>query len=161
MEKAKINKFCTKHLLFGYFWDWILKTFYHISNKHPQIWLIAKCAKKKKSLNLGPKCSYWIFSNKNAFVTLKTVWLQNVPKNPQNSKLWDQKCLLGLFLRNNALFGNFIAKFFLKIIVIFQISTLKFVKLQTSMKKQNCLNFRPKMSYWVFTENNFAKLLSY
>ena len=50
---------------------------------------------------------------------------------------------------------------FLKTIVIFEISTLKFVKLQNFPKKQKCLNLGPKMPYWVFLGYNFKKLLSY
>ena len=36
---------------------------------------------------------------------------------------------------------------FLKTIVIFEISTLEFVKLQNFEKKQKCLNLGPKMTY--------------
>ena len=42
--------------------------------------------------------------------------------------------------------GNFRVEFW-KTIVVFEISTLKFVYLQNFVKKQKCLNLGPKMSY--------------
>ena len=36
---------------------------------------------------------------------------------------------------------------FLKAVVIFEISTLKFVKFQNFPKKQKCLNLGPRMPY--------------
>ena len=42
-------------------------------------------------------------------------------------------CIFGLEFKNN--------------IVIFEISTLEFVKLQNFAKKQNCLNLGPKTPY--------------
>ena len=75
--------------------------------------------------------------------------LQNFAKKTKMPNFGAKNPYLVFFIKN-ALFENFIAKIFSKIIVIFQISTLKFVKLQTVMKKQNCLDIRPKMSYWVF-----------
>ena len=86
--------------------------------------------------------------------------LQNFAKKTKMPNFGAKNPYLVFFIKN-ALFENFIAKIFSKIIVIFQISTLKFVKLQTFMKKQNCLNFRPKMSYSVFMKQNFEKLLLY
>ena len=46
-----------------------------------------------------------------------------------------QKCLIRVFL----------GKIFRKTIVIFEISTLKFIYLQNSTRKQTCLNLGPKM----------------
>ena len=41
--------------------------------------------------------------------------------------------------------GIFVKEFEKKTIFLFEINTLKFVDLQNFMKKQKCLNFRPKM----------------
>ena len=57
------------------------------------------------------------------------------PKMPYLG-IFDPKCLIWVFLD----------KKFRKTIVIFEISSLKFVSLQNFMKKQKCLNLRPKMS---------------
>ena len=43
---------------------------------------------------------------------------------------------------------------FVNNIIIFEISALKFVRLQNFAKKQKCLNFGPKMPYWVFSTKN-------
>ena len=40
-------------------------------------------------------------------------------------------------------------------IVMFEISTLKYAKLQNFMKKQKCLNLGPKMSYLSTFEQEF------
>ena len=48
-------------------------------------------------------------------------------------------------MTKKALFGYFWARILKKAIVIFEISTLKFVYLQNFTKKQKCLNFGPKM----------------
>ena len=54
--------------------------------------------------------------------------------------IFDQKCINRLF------FGKIIVIFWQDYtIVIFKISTLKFVYLQSSTKKQKCLNFGPKV----------------
>ena len=49
--------------------------------------------------------------------------------------IFDQKCYIWVFLGHN----------FKKTIVIFEISTLKFVYMQNFMKKQKCLNLGSKM----------------
>ena len=55
-----------------------------------------------------------------------------------------QKCLnLGLKIPYLGIFGLE----FLKAVVIFEISTLKFVKFQNFPKKQKCLNLGPRMPY--------------
>ena len=50
-------------------------------------------------------------------------------------------CIFGLEFKNN--------------IVIFEISTLEFVKLQNFAKKQKCLNLGPKTPYLVFFRLEF------
>ena len=49
-----------------------------------------------------------------------------------------------LFLKKNVLFGYFCARIIKKIIVIFEIRSLKFVYLQNFVKKQKCVNFERK-----------------
>ena len=49
--------------------------------------------------------------------------------------IFDQKCFIWIILGKN----------FKNTVVIFEISTLKFVYLQNFTKKQKCLNFGPKM----------------
>ena len=76
--------------------------------------------------------------------TLKFVYLQNFMKNPKRINLepkmpdlgiFDQKCLIWLLL----------GKKYEKTILVFQISTLKFVYFQLFIKKQNCLKLGPRM----------------
>ena len=50
-----MSKFGTKNALFGYFWARILKNYFHISNQHPQICLIAKFLEKVKMPKFGTK----------------------------------------------------------------------------------------------------------
>ena len=50
--------------------------------------------------------------------------------------MWDEKCLIWLFLGKN----------FKNTIVIFEITTLEFVCLQNFTEKQKCLNLWPKKS---------------
>ena len=54
--------------------------------------------------------------------------------------IFDQRCLIWVLLGNN----------FKKAIIIFEVSTLKFVYLQNFTKKQNCLNLGPKCLIHVF-----------
>ena len=65
-----------------------------------------------------------------------------------------------VFLTKNALFGYFWARIFIKTIVIFEISILKFAYLQNFLKNQKCLNLEPKMpDFGIFGrefENNFV-----
>ena len=71
-------------------------------------------------------------------------------------KYFVQDCKFGT---KNALFGYFWVRIFLKTIVIFEISILKFVYLQNFLKNQKCLNLESKMpDFGIFGrefENNF------
>ena len=80
-----------KNALFGYFRARIRKSHCHIWNQRPQICLIPNLVQNKRSLNLGSK----------------------IP----NLSIFDQKCLIWVFLGHNLE----------KTIVIFEISTLDFV----------------------------------
>ena len=66
-------------------------------------------------------------------------------------KFRTKNALFGI-LTKDALFRYFWARILRKAIVIFEISTLKFVYLQNLTKKQKCLNFGPKSPYWVFLD---------
>ena len=122
-EIMKMPKFGTKHVLFGCFWAEIWKQYCHISNQHPRICLIAqfreliKMSKFETIINLGIfglECykAIVIFQN----ITLELVKLRNVVKKLKCLNLGPSMHYLGTFgmkFENN--------------IVIFQISTLKFV----------------------------------
>ena len=62
--------------------------------------------------------------------------------------IFNQNCVIWVILGNN----------FKKTIVIFEISTLKFVCFQNYLKRQKCLNLGPKMSdlcmFWLEFENS-------
>ena len=51
----EMSKFGTKNALFEYFRARILKRYFHISNQHPQICLIAKFLEKIKMSKFGTK----------------------------------------------------------------------------------------------------------
>ena len=61
--------------------------------------------------------------------------------------IFDQKCLIWVFLGKN----------FKNTIVLFEISTLRFVYLQNFTKKQKCLNLGPKMLYFGIFGQVFQK----
>ena len=58
-EIMKISKFGTKRALFGYFWARILKSYCHIWNQHPRIYLIAKFRGKTKIPKFGTKSALY------------------------------------------------------------------------------------------------------
>ena len=111
-------KFGTQNAWFEYLWAGIWKQHCHIWNQHPWIYVIAKFDGKKM-----PK-----------FVTKNALHGYFWPKIPYLG-IFDQKCLIWVFSGNN----------FKNTIVIFEISTLKFVFLQNLTEKQKCLNLGPKM----------------
>ena len=118
--------------------------------------------KKQKCQDLGPKMPYlgifdqkyyiWVFLGHNfkrtivifQISTLKFEYLQNFTKKQKCQNLgpkmpyldiFDQKRYIWVFLNHN----------FKRAIVIFKISTLKFVYLQNFTTKQKCLNSGQKM----------------
>ena len=136
-EIMKMPTFGTKNALFWYFWARILKNYCHIWNHRPQICLSAKFHEKNKNAWFGyfwagiwkQFCHIWNqylricliakfggktkmpkFGNKNALFGY--FW----PKMPYLD-IFVQKCLIWIFLGKN----------FKNTIVIFEISTLKFV----------------------------------
>ena len=103
--------------------------------------------------------------------TLKTychIWNQHLQISEIVKFLRKQKCLnlgpkmpyLGIF-DQKWLIWVFSGTVFRKTIVIFEISTLKFVYLQNFPKKQKCLNLGPKCLIWVFLGWNLKTILSY
>ena len=61
------------------------------------------------------------------------------------SKFATKNAIFGYFFTKKTLIGYFWARIFKKTIVIFEISTLKFVYLTNFTKKQKCLNLGPEM----------------
>ena len=125
VKKTKFSLFDTKNALFGYFCARILRKYCHISSRHTQICLIAKCCQKTKLPKFG------ILNGLRYFWGL-------ISKGPYH--IWNQHakiCLIRKFSKKLKLFTlgkqNFWFRIFglefLKTILIFQVSILKFVKL--------------------------------
>ena len=123
-----------KNAVFGYFGAIIfLKNYCHVWNQHIRISVIAKFCEETKMPKIGTKKAL-----------LGYFW---------------QKCLIWVFL----------GKIFRKTIVIFQISTLKFVYFQNFRNRQKHLHLGPKMPYlgifdqrcliWVFLGKNFKNAI--
>ena len=103
-------KFETKDALFGYFWGRILKNYCHISNQHPQIFLIAKFYQENKCSNLRPK-----------YALFKYFWCRIIKNYIHISNQHSQICLIVIFCKKqpkmrksetkDALFGYFWARF--------------------------------------------------
>ena len=92
--------------------------------------------------------------------------MKSAPSNLSNCKTLRKKCLnLGPKMSYLGILGLE----FWKTIVIFEISTFEFVKLQNFVKKQKCLNLGPKMPFLgifyqeclicVFLGKNFQKAI--
>ena len=144
-DKTKMPKFGTENTLFGYFWAGILENYCHIWNQHLRICVNAKFCEETKMLRFGTKCGlfeyFWptvlyldIFGLE---FKKKLLWyfksapldLSNCKRlwNNKNAYIWDQKCLIWVFLTKNVVFEYFRARIFKKTIVIFEIRTLEFV----------------------------------
>ena len=115
-KKTKLPKFGTKNVLFRYFWAILLKNYCLIWNQHPQVCQIGKFCKKEKL----PK-----FVTKNALFGY--FWNRTL-KN--YCHIWYQHpiCVIAKFFWKTKMpyLGIFGVEFW-KTIVIFDISTLKFV----------------------------------
>ena len=108
-KKCCILFFFIKNALFEYFWARILKKLLSYLKSVPSNLSICKFSRKKqKCLNLGPKMSYL--------------------------GIFDQKCLIWVFLGKN----------FKTAIFIFEISSLIFVSLQNFTKKEKMPKFGTK-----------------
>ena len=144
----------SKSSWFWYFWAGIWK----------QYCLIAKFVAKNKNPKFDTKNAlFGFFFTKNAFFfpflggIMKNIWpyLKSAPSNLSNCKIWrknkfrkfQKKMLyLGIFQRK-CLICVYLWQNFQNTIVIFEISTVKFVCLQEFTKTQKYLNWRPKIPY--------------
>ena len=92
--------------------------------------------------------------------SFELVWLQNLVKKQKCLTLRPKLPFLGI-LDQKYLISVFLGKNFEKTIVIFEISTLKFVYLQSFTEKQKCLNLGPKMSDLGIFGLDLKTMLSY
>ena len=119
-----MSKFVTKRVLFWYFWARILKRYCHIWNQHPWICLITK---------------YWEIMKMSKFVTKRVLfWYFWARILKRYCHIWNQHLRISVIAKlceetkmlkcgtKNALLGIF-GQEFQKSILIFEISTLKFV----------------------------------
>ena len=126
-----MSKFGTKNAWFGYFGAGTWKQCCHIWNQHPRICPLQNFAEKQKwdekwliSVILTKKCLIWVFLSKisrKAIVifeigTVKFVYLRNFTKKQKCLNLgpnmpylgiFDQKCLILIFLTKNVFWGIF------------------------------------------------------
>ena len=137
-------------------WAGMLKIYYHICTQHPLTCLIAKFRARIEFFNLEPKMPYLGVLGRNfkkplSYLKLGVEMIKSGAKNnislnlgPKllsylESATWSKtlwKMKIYKFGTKNALLGCSCIKIFKKTIVIFKISTLKFVYLQNSPKKQ-------------------------
>ena len=168
VKKTKFSLFDTKNALFGYFCARILRKYCHISSRHTQICLIAKCCEKTKRPKFGTKSALFGYFCPRNFKNYCNILNQHhqiclIAKFCEKTKLpkfgilnglryfwgliskgpyhiWNQHakiCLIRKFPKKLKLFTfgkqNFWFRIFglefLKTILIFQVSILKFVKL--------------------------------
>ena len=140
----KISKFGTKNALFGYFWDRILKNYWHIWNQNRQIFQIGKNREKMKMSKFGTKNAlfgcFWARILKNYCHIWNhhpricpIVKFREKMKMPKFGPKIPYLRIFGLEFENN--------------IVIFEITTLEFVQLRNFVKKWKCLNLGPKIPY--------------
>ena len=118
-EKTEMSKFPTKNALFGYFWARILKQIFHIQNQHLRICLIAKFCEEAKMLKFATKNALFLYFWPKImslgilglefkkillpYLILAPLNLSNceVLWNQENTSIWDQKCLIWVFLGQN------------------------------------------------------------
>ena len=143
-ERAEMPKFGTINVLLKYFWAWLSKNFCHISNQHPQICLFVKFTEKARMPKFETKISYFgIFGLQFYF---SDIWNQDT-KVCLIAKFWEKtkmrKCIILLKNKKCLNLGpkmHYLGIFgleFSKTIVIFEISTLIFVYLQSFTKNKN------------------------
>ena len=126
--------FLTKNALFGYFWARILIKLLWDLKSAPLNLSNCKISQKHKNAEIWDQEGLiWVLLCWN----LKTIlsYLKSAPSNwskckiswkNKNAYIWDQKCLIWVFLTKMSYFCVF-GLVFQKAIVIFEISTLKFV----------------------------------
>ena len=147
--KLKILNFGTKNAWFRCCYIAILKkNYYHIWNQLLWICLVAKFGAKLKIFKFGTKntwfCYFWVRILKKYYYIMKSLTPSILP----NCKILRKMSTFGT---TNALFGYFWARILKKTIVIFEISTLKFVNLKIlQKKKKKSPTLWLKMSYFIF-----------
>ena len=138
----KMPKFGTKYTLFGYFCARILKNICHIWYQHPQTSVTAKLLEKMKRPTFGTKNTLFRHFITGILKYYCHIWNQH-PRICLIAKFWG-KTKMPKFWIKNAFLGIFGLEF-QKTIVIFEISTLEFVRFQNFVKKWKCLNLGKKM----------------
>ena len=151
-------KFCTRNLLFRYFWNAIWKQYCHIWNQHPRICLIAKfCERMSKfCLNFGLKLHYFGIFGLEFKGKCCHIWNQH-PRICLIAKFYVET-KMPKFCSRNALFLYFwegIWKEYLKSAPS-NLSNCKILR-----KKQKYLNLKPKMLIWVSLDCHVRTVLSY
>ena len=128
-------KFGTKTALFGYIWMRILKKLLSYMKSAPSNLSICKISRKNKNVYFwDKKCLIRVYLGWN-FIKLLS-YLKSAPSK--------EKCL---HLGQKVLYSGIFRMVFYKTIVIFEVSTLKFVYLQNFDKRQKCPSLGPKMLY--------------
>ena len=143
----------TKLSLLRYFWAWISKNYCHIWNQRPRICIIAKFREKMKIPKFGTKNVLFAYFWAGIWKQYCHIWNQ-LPQVCQIAK-FGGKMKIVKFGTKNVLFGYFWAR----IIVLFEISTLDFIKLKNFLKRWKCLNLGPKMLYLGILMLEFQKTI--
>ena len=126
-EKTKMLKFGTKKAFFMYFLVGLLKKYCHIWNQHPQIYQIAKSCEKIQIPKLRTKNALFEYFWDRILKSCSHIWNQH-PQICQIAKFCEKTNMT-----KNGFFGYFWVEF-LKGIVVFEISTLIFLKFQKFTK---------------------------
>ena len=122
-KKTKLPKFGTKNVLFRYFWATLLKNYCLIWNQHPQVCQIGKFCKKEKLPKFVTKNALFGYFRNRTLKNYCHIWYQH-PICVIEKFCEKQKCLnFGPKMPYLDIFGVELWK----TIVIFDISTLKFV----------------------------------
>ena len=134
-----------KNALFGYFCERIWKKkLFSLLKSAPSNLPISKTSRKKKKMSkFGTKNAWFGYFWAGIWKIYCHTWNQHPPiclmaifsEKAKKPKLGTKMPYLGIFVK----------EFEKKTIFLFEINTFKFVDLQNFMKKQKCLNFRPKM----------------
>ena len=143
-EKAKVPTLGTKMPYSGIFVkEFEKKKLFSLLKSAPSNLPISKTSRKKKMSKFGTKNAWFGYFWAGIWKIYCHTWNQHPPiclmaifsEKAKKPKLGTKMPYLGIFVK----------EFEKKTIFLFEINTLKFVDLQNFMKKQKCLNFRPKM----------------
>ena len=143
---------------FGIFGLEVGKNYCHIWNQHPQICLVANFAKKKKSLNFGPKmCDSGIFG---------------LEFEKKYCQIWNQHpriCLIAKYLEimkmpkfgtKSVFLGYFLARILKKLLSYLKLAPSILSISENSRKNKKCLSLGPQMpdlsTFGLEFENNIV-----